>query len=171
MDTSWMTVRDVAAYLRLSQDLIYRWAQQGKIPASKVGGQWRFKRERIDLWIEEQGRSLPKTAGTKPWEQVLRSFIQRLLEVYGDRLREVHLYGSRARKDAEESSDVDVLVILRDYKDFWKEFHRIQDLAYDVSFSSGHDVVLSALPIRQEEYETGDSPFLLNVKREGVKVA
>ncbi|MFQ5881861.1 MAG: hypothetical protein ACE5I9_05245 [Candidatus Methylomirabilales bacterium] len=31
-------------------------------------------------------------------------------------------------------------------------------------------MVLSVLPIRQEEYETGGSPFLLNVKREGVKV-
>lgn len=166
-----MTVREVAEYLRLSRDLIYQWAQQGKIPAFKVGGQWRFKRERIDLWMEEQGRSLPKTTGAGRWEQVLRSFIQRLREVYGHTLKGVHLYGSRARKNADEGSDVDVLIILKDYKDFWKEFHRIHDIAYEVSFSAGQDVVLSALPIREAEYETGGSPFLMNVKREGVKVA
>ena len=170
MNTSWMTVKEVATYLQLSRDLIYQWAQQGKIPASKVGGQWRFKRERIDQWMEEQGRPL-KSEGAQPWERVLRSLIQQLRQAYGDTLKRVLLYGSRARKDADESSDVDVLVILRDYKDFWQEFHRIQDIAYEVSFSAGHDVVLSALPIRQQEYETGGSPFLLNVKREGVKVA
>lgn len=170
MDTTWMTVKDVARYLRLSRDLIYRWAQQGKIPASKVGGQWRFKRERIDLWMDEQGPPF-KPELAKPWEHVLRSLVQRLRKAYGETLREVHLYGSRARGEADESSDVDVLVILRDYKNFWKEFHRIQDIAYDVSFRAGYDVLLSAVPIRQEEYEIGRSPFLLNVKREGVKVA
>ncbi|MFQ5848754.1 MAG: helix-turn-helix domain-containing protein [Candidatus Methylomirabilales bacterium] len=171
MNTTWMTVREVAAYLRLSRDLIYRWVQEGKIPASKVGGQWRFRRERIDQWMEEQGRPLPKTEEAKLWERVLRSFIQRLRETYADALKGVHLYGSRARQDADEGSDVDLLVVLGDYTDFWKEFHRIQDIAYDVSFGAGHDVVLSALPIKQEEYETGGSPFLLNVRREGAKVA
>ena len=54
MDDRWMTVKDVAKYLQLSTDQIYRLAQQGKIPASKVGARWRFKRERIDEWVEDQ---------------------------------------------------------------------------------------------------------------------
>jgi len=36
----------------LSPDLIYKLAQQGKIPASKVGTAWRFKKEKIDRWME-----------------------------------------------------------------------------------------------------------------------
>lgn len=48
MDDRWMTLQDVAEYLQLSRDLIYRLAQKGKIPASKIGGRWRFKREKID---------------------------------------------------------------------------------------------------------------------------
>lgn len=52
MDDRWMTVKDVAEYLQLSTDQIYRLAQQGKIPASKVGVRWRFKREKIDEWVE-----------------------------------------------------------------------------------------------------------------------
>jgi len=55
MDDRWMTVKDVAEYLQLSTDQIYHLAQQGRIPASKVGARWRFKREKIDQWVENQG--------------------------------------------------------------------------------------------------------------------
>ena len=54
MNDRWMTVKDVAEYLQLSTDQIYHLAQQGKIPASKVGARWRFKREKIDEWVENQ---------------------------------------------------------------------------------------------------------------------
>jgi len=54
MVESWMTVRDVAKYLQLSMDMIYKMAQQGKLPASKIGAQWRFKREEIDEWVKMQ---------------------------------------------------------------------------------------------------------------------
>jgi len=54
MNEKWLTVKDVAEYLQLSRDQIYRLAQQGKIPASKVGARWRFRRENIDRWMEEQ---------------------------------------------------------------------------------------------------------------------
>ena len=50
----WMTVRQVADYLKLSADLIYKLAQQGEIPASKVRSRWRFKRAKIDEWMELQ---------------------------------------------------------------------------------------------------------------------
>ena len=57
MDTSmqsrWMTLQEVAEYLQLSKDMIYRLAQNGRIPASKVGSRWRFRRERVDQWMEE----------------------------------------------------------------------------------------------------------------------
>ena len=41
-----------SAILKLSTDLIYKLAQQGKIPASKVGAAWRFKKEKIDQWMD-----------------------------------------------------------------------------------------------------------------------
>ena len=47
-----MTLQEVAEYLQLSKDLIYRLAQSGRIPASKVGSRWRFRRERVDRWME-----------------------------------------------------------------------------------------------------------------------
>ena len=52
MQNRWMTLQEVAEYLQLSKDLIYRLAQSGRIPASKVGSRWRFRRERVDHWME-----------------------------------------------------------------------------------------------------------------------
>jgi excisionase family DNA binding protein len=51
MDTL-MTLEEVAAYLRLSKDTVYRLTHGGKIPASKVGNQWRFRRDDVDTWLE-----------------------------------------------------------------------------------------------------------------------
>ena len=53
MPSRWMTLQEVAEYLQLSKDMIYRLAQSGRIPASKVGSRWRFRRERIDRWMED----------------------------------------------------------------------------------------------------------------------
>ena len=53
MQSRWMTLQEVAEYLQLSKDMIYRLAQSGRIPASKVGNRWRFRRERIDRWMED----------------------------------------------------------------------------------------------------------------------
>ena len=53
MENRWMTLQEVAEYLQLSKDMIYRLAQRGRIPASKVGSRWRFRQERIDRWMED----------------------------------------------------------------------------------------------------------------------
>ena len=53
MQNRWMTLQEVAEYLQLSKDMIYRLAQNGRIPASKVGSRWRFRQERIDRWMED----------------------------------------------------------------------------------------------------------------------
>lgn len=47
-----MTLEEVADYLRLSKDTVYRLANTGKLPASKVGNQWRFRRGDVDEWLD-----------------------------------------------------------------------------------------------------------------------
>ena len=49
-----MTLKEVAEYLRLNEHTVYRMARKGEIPAFKIAGQWRFKKEVIDKWISEQ---------------------------------------------------------------------------------------------------------------------
>ena len=49
-----MTLKEVADYLKLAEKTAYRLAAEGKLPGFKVGGSWRFKREDVLQWIEEQ---------------------------------------------------------------------------------------------------------------------
>jgi len=46
-----MTLEEVATYLRLKPQTIYAWAQDKKIPAAKLGKEWRFKKSIIDEWF------------------------------------------------------------------------------------------------------------------------
>jgi excisionase family DNA binding protein len=48
-----MTLEEVADYLRLKPQTIYSWAQEKKIPAAKLGKEWRFKKSIIDRWFNE----------------------------------------------------------------------------------------------------------------------
>ena len=56
-----LTLPQLANYLQVSKEKLYRMAQKGQIPVSKVGGSWRFKRNRIDKWLDE----LEKVNGKK----------------------------------------------------------------------------------------------------------
>lgn len=49
-----MTVREVSAYLRVDRSTIYRLVRTGRIPAFRVGSDWRFDIEAIDRWTSEQ---------------------------------------------------------------------------------------------------------------------
>jgi len=53
-----MTVAEVADYLKMKTVTIYKHAQEGKIPAFKVGSKWRFKKDTIDKWIERQEKGV-----------------------------------------------------------------------------------------------------------------
>lgn len=46
-----MTIEDLARYLKVKKRTIYEWLKAKKIPASKVIGQWRFRKDRIDKWL------------------------------------------------------------------------------------------------------------------------
>ena len=49
-----ITIKEVADFLQIAEKTIYRLAAEGKIPAFKVGGSWRFKRKEIEDWLEKQ---------------------------------------------------------------------------------------------------------------------
>jgi len=51
---SLMTVEDVAKYLKLKPQTIYKWAQDGTIPAIKLGKEWRFRLSIIDKWLDQK---------------------------------------------------------------------------------------------------------------------
>lgn len=47
-----MTIEDLADYLKVTRRTIYEWVKHNKVPAIKLVGQWRFKKDKIDAWIE-----------------------------------------------------------------------------------------------------------------------
>jgi excisionase family DNA binding protein len=49
-----MTVKQLAEYLQMNEHTIYKLARSGKIPSIKIAGQWRFKKDIIDKWIDEK---------------------------------------------------------------------------------------------------------------------
>ena len=53
-DNEILTIEEVAAYLRLKPQTIYKWAQEKRIPAAKLGKEWRFRRSVIDRWVDDQ---------------------------------------------------------------------------------------------------------------------
>ena len=59
-----LNVKQVAQYLQLKQSTIYSWAQEGKIPAIKIGRTWRFRRSDLDVWLEQHLKGEVKPSGS-----------------------------------------------------------------------------------------------------------
>ncbi len=58
-----LTIKEVAALLRVAEKTAYTLAQGGDLPGFKVGGQWRFRRRDIEAWIDAQTRRPAEDAG------------------------------------------------------------------------------------------------------------
>lgn len=61
-ESSILTIKEVADYLKVTERTIYRLAAAKKIPAFKVGGTWRFRTTDIDSWIADQSKQTEGTA-------------------------------------------------------------------------------------------------------------
>jgi len=99
------------------------------------------------------------------YREAVESFTQRAVRELGDRIDAIILYGSAARNEADENSDIDVLIITAHPE----IRERVYDIAYDVNLE--YDVLLSFFFIDRERFLTLlklGSPFAENVLAEGV---
>lgn len=99
-------------------------------------------------------------------ETVLHDASTILRVLYGDRLAHLVLYGSQARGDATAESDVDVLVVLRGDFDLYEEIKRLTDVQLELF--DRHELLVSLQPYSEEEFASRQSPFLINVRAEGI---
>ena len=53
MSNGILGIKEVAVYLNIKEQTVYRLVQQRKIPALKIGGQWKVKEEHLDMMFEE----------------------------------------------------------------------------------------------------------------------
>jgi predicted nucleotidyltransferase len=99
------------------------------------------------------------------WQVALDEFAGKCRQTYDGRYGRTFLYGSRARGTSDEDSDIDVLVVLNPLGDFWEVSTTMQEMAESICLE--HDVLLSALPVDQREFDNPRSPLLMNARREG----
>ena len=101
-------------------------------------------------------------------QDVLKELRRRFEALYGDRLVQLVLFGSRARGDAEPDSDIDVLVVLHGSVNAGEEIGRTGGIVAELSLKN--DVVLSCLFMDYERYQHRNGPLLRNIRKEGVPV-
>jgi excisionase family DNA binding protein len=61
-----MNIRQASDYLGVSPDTLYKYVGEEKIPAFKLGNRWRFKKSRLDQWMEDKSSQLELGVGSKP---------------------------------------------------------------------------------------------------------
>ena len=99
-------------------------------------------------------------------KHILEEFRAEAEELYGDRLRDVILYGSWARGEGTEDSDIDVLVVLKGKIYPGEEIDRMIDLITEINLK--YETLLAIYPVSEEDYAIINSPLMKNVRREGI---
>ena len=51
-----LTLKELSEYLKIAEKTLYGYAREGRIPAIKIGSAWRFRRQDIEAWLDEQRR-------------------------------------------------------------------------------------------------------------------
>jgi predicted nucleotidyltransferase len=106
--------------------------------------------------------------------KAIQEFLLRLREEEGDNLLQVHLFGSVARGDDNEGSDIDVFILLKDYDKTGTEkvaiIERILNMASAVEEMNDHQVYISPLIRSEETYLQNRRRSLIyyNIADEGV---
>lgn len=103
-------------------------------------------------------------------DKKIRSTLEKLKEnlgsLYGERLKAVYLFGSYARGEADEESDVDVLIVLDRVENYSEEIDRTSEVVSDLSLRSG--LTISRVFASEERWRTDQTNFFLNVREEAV---
>lgn len=91
-----------------------------------------------------------------------------LEKAYGNRLKGVVVYGSEARGEAQEDSDIDLLVLLEGDVDVWDDAKRIIHALYPIQL----DIIrpIHATPVNANVYESGEYGLYRNARRDGMLI-
>jgi uncharacterized protein len=103
---------------------------------------------------------------TKVAENIVSQFKSIIEQLYGERLSKVILFGSYARGEENETSDIDFLIVLKDKNiSAFSEIEKINSLTYGMMLEYGK--IISFVPTTEEKFETSPNHFYSIVKKEG----
>lgn len=100
--------------------------------------------------------------------QLVNQVKNHLLTTYGEKIREVILYGSHVRGEHTKDSDIDILVLIDESINPFEVRRSLSDLLFDILLENGELISVVVLP--KYFFENYNYPFMLNVKKEGVRV-
>jgi predicted nucleotidyltransferase len=98
-------------------------------------------------------------------KHIIKEFREKVEELYGGRLKNIILYGSYATGHATEDSDIDLAVVLEGDVSPGREIDRLIDIITEINLNYG--TLLSVYPVSEKDYNSLNSPLLLNIRREG----
>ena len=106
----------------------------------------------------------------KKTKNIIKEFVKQINNLLGDRIKKVILYGSYARGDYKDNSDIDIM-ILTDLTDeeIIEYREQVSNIAFDIEFENDFDITISPLikNINKFEFWTNVLPFYMNIQKEG----
>ncbi len=121
-----MTLEEVAKYLRVTKTTIYRLLRRGKIPAGKVGRQWRFDKTSIDEWLHQTSAKRFANILVIDDEETVRSLFEETLDELGHRVIAVENGHQGLELVRRESFDLVFLDLKMPGMDGAELFHQIK---------------------------------------------
>lgn len=100
--------------------------------------------------------------------KLIKTLSEELSRLLGDRLDRILLYGSYARDEARTGSDLDILIVVKEPFSYSDLIRRTSELIAGLSLEN--DIAISRAFITRNRYENENSPFTLNVRREGMPI-
>jgi len=86
-------------------------------------------------------------------------------QLYGEDLERVILFGSQARGDAKEDSDVDILIVTQKHLSLDR---RKKLIAFISDLAINHNILINFMEMSPQRFNSERSPLLLNIRREGI---
>ena len=126
------------------------------------------KNHRFILAIDEYPYIIEQDSS---FSSIIQEFIDRVNKLLGKRVKKIILYGSYARGDYNENSDIDIMILTDLTNEEIIEYRElVSNIAFDIEFDTNFEVMISPLVknIEKFEYWLKALPFYMNVQREGV---
>ncbi len=102
---------------------------------------------------------------------ILFGFANQIKDILGNKLTKVIVYGSYARGDYRENSDVDIMILVNITENEIKRISSaIYDMAYDIELEKGIHISVIIKNEEQFEYWVDTLPFYRNVSQEGIEI-